>query len=122
MTTAVGVPFSSEAEGPSYRIPDEVAVHELWLYTVHVKHVTASEARRNWFRLLDEVAQGEVVALERHGKRIVLRSEDEEATPSEAPDYRALLQVPDADAVDRWSWEWAGPEGELSFRTRDPES
>ncbi len=86
-----------------------------------MKHVTASEARKNWFRLLDEVAQGQVVALERNGKRIVLRSEEDEAAPSEVPDYRALLRVPDADAADRWSWEWPGPEQELSLRTGDPE-
>ncbi len=87
-----------------------------------MKHVTASEARKYWFRLLDEVAQGEVVALERNGKRIVLRSEADEATPSRIPDYRALLQAPDADAADRWSWQWAGPEQELVPRIQDQQS
>ncbi len=87
-----------------------------------MKHVTASEARKNWFRLLDEVAQGQVVALERNGKRIVLRSEEDEAAPTKVPDYRPLLRVPEADAADGWSWEWVGPEQELSLRTADPES
>ncbi len=87
-----------------------------------MKHVTATEARKNWFRLLDEVAQGEVVALERNGKQIVLRSEEHQATSSENPDYRALLQAPDAEAADRWSWEWTGPEQELVLTARDPGS
>ena len=87
-----------------------------------MKHVTASEARKNWFRLLDEVARGEVVALERNGRRIVLRSEEAEATASTGADYRALLRVPDAEEADRWSWEWAGPEQELVPRTAaDPD-
>jgi hypothetical protein len=37
------------------------------LYIVRMKRVTASEARRNWFRLLDEVAAGAVVVIERGG-------------------------------------------------------
>ncbi len=90
------------------------------LYIVHMKHVTASEARKNWFRILDEVAQGEVVALERNGRRIVLRSEDVETAASSMPDYRPLLQVPDAEEADCWSWEWAGPEQELISRIGDP--
>ena len=95
------------------------------LYIVHMKHVTASEARKNWFRLLDEVAQGEVVALERNGRRIVLRSEEDTAEASEIPDYRAVLQVPDAEEADRWTWEWTGPEQELVLKDgtgTDPES
>ena len=84
-----------------------------------MKHVTASEARKYWFRLLDEVAQGEVVALERNGKRIVLRAEARETASSEVPDYSTLLHVSDADVADRWSWEWAGPEQELVPRSPD---
>lgn len=83
------------------------------LYIVHVKHVTASEARRNWFRLLDEIAQGEVVVLERNGRRIVLRSEEDDAVAAAIPDYRQLLQVSDAENADRWSWDWPGPEQDL---------
>ncbi|HEX9732593.1 MAG TPA: hypothetical protein VGG06_11475 [Thermoanaerobaculia bacterium] len=29
------------------------------------------------------------------------------------PDYREVLQVPDADEADRWSWEWTGPGEDL---------
>lgn len=79
------------------------------LYIVHMKRVTASEARKHWFRLLDEVIAGEVVVTERKGRRVVLKRE--EAKPSRAvpPDYRKLLRVPDAEHADLWSWRWAGP-------------
>jgi len=80
-----------------------------------VKRVTASEARRNWFQLLDEVARGERVVIERHGRRISVFCDDlHEETPSTpTPDYSGLLQVPDADDADRWSWQWS--EGELEL-------
>ena len=40
--------------------------------------MTATEARRNWFRLLDEVAAGEEVVVERGGRRIIIRRESDE--------------------------------------------
>lgn len=73
-----------------------------------MKRVTASEARKHWFRLLDEVATGEVVVLERKGKRLVLRREDGGRAPAgrQSSAYRRLLRVPDADHADRWTWAW----------------
>ncbi len=93
------------------------------LYDVHMKRVTASEARKNWFRLLDEVAQGEVVCVERNGKRIVLQADEEPAEAAAVPDYRALLEVPDAASADLWGWEWAGPGQDLAPKVavRGPE-
>ena len=78
-----------------------------------MKRVTASEARRNWFRLLDEVAQGEVVCIERGGRRIVLRREPEVRQYEIIPDYTALLQVPDLDQADGWGWSWSEDDGAL---------
>lgn len=74
-----------------------------------MKRVTASAARKNWFQLLDEVVQGEKIVIERRGRRIVVLCEDlEEAIPHKgAPDYSTLLQVPDADEADQWSWNWS---------------
>ena len=82
------------------------------MYIVHMKRVTASEARKQWFRLLDEVVAGEVVVLERKGRRLVLRCEDSKSATTEhhLPDYRKLLRAPDADQADQWTWEWQGPE------------
>ena len=80
-----------------------------------MKRVTATEARKQWFRLLDEVVSGEVVILERKGRRVILRREDSERglkDPKEL-DYRKLLRVPDADHADQWTWEWQGEEADL---------
>jgi hypothetical protein len=78
-----------------------------------MKRVTASEARKQWFRLLDEVAAGEVVILERKGRRLVLCREDAKVGERTVPDYRKLIRAPDADHADQWSWDWQGSEQEL---------
>jgi hypothetical protein len=80
---------------------------------VHMKRVTASEARKNWFRLLDEVAQGAVVCIERGGRRIVLRREPDAGEAATLPDYSALLQVPGVEEADRWGWSWSEETGAL---------
>jgi hypothetical protein len=78
-----------------------------------MKRVTASEARKNWFRILDEVAQGAVVCIERGGRRIILRREDEKAAESSVTDYSDLLQVPGLEDADRWGWSWSEEDGSL---------
>jgi antitoxin (DNA-binding transcriptional repressor) of toxin-antitoxin stability system len=91
-------------------------------YVVHMKKITASEARKHWFRILDEAAQGEVIVLERKGRRLVLHREepDKPGAAAKGPDYRRLLRAPDADKADRWSWEWRGPHGRLIPRRATP--
>ncbi len=91
------------------------------LYIVRVKKVTASEARRQWFRLLDEAVQGEVIVVQRKGRRLVLRREDvgKVKGTSAARGYRRLLRVPRADQADRWSWEWTA-DGGLAPRRAPP--
>jgi hypothetical protein len=81
-----------------------------------MKRLTASEARKYWFRILDEVAAGEVVVLERKGRRLVLRREDSKSETQDRnlPDYKKLLRAHDADLADEWTWEWHGPEQELT--------
>jgi antitoxin (DNA-binding transcriptional repressor) of toxin-antitoxin stability system len=83
------------------------------MYIVHMKRVTASEARRNWFRLLDEVAAGETVVIERHGQRILIRRENAAERPATIPDYTGILAVREPDRAAEWGWEWAGEEGGL---------
>ena len=75
-----------------------------------MKRVTASEARRNWFRLLDEAANGEVIAIQHKDKRLILK--DQKSQPR-VPSYKGLIggKVDDADT---WGWEWKGPEKLLS--------
>jgi len=83
------------------------------LYIVHMKRVTASEARKNWFRLLDEVAQGAEVCIERGGRRIVLRREPDTGEAGILPDYPALLRVPQVEEADQWGWSWSEDDGTL---------
>ena len=82
-----------------------------------MKRVTASEARRLWFRLLDEVLDGEVVVIARRGRRIVIRREDPaHATRQKHPDYSRILRIREPDAADTWRWEWRGPEQDITLR------
>jgi hypothetical protein len=77
-----------------------------------MKRVTASDARKNWFRLLDEVAAGAVVSIERGGRIIVLRRA-EVREQGDLPDYTRLLRAPGAEDADRWSWDWREPGTDL---------
>jgi hypothetical protein len=86
-----------------------------------MKELTASEARKRWFRLLDEALQGEVIAVQRKGQRVVLRREDlEQGRGVRPPDYRRLLRVPHPDDADRWSWQWRAPGRPLAQRRARP--
>lgn len=73
-----------------------------------MKYVTASEARKNWFRLLDEVAEGEVVAIRRDDKTLLISLEERAGT---VPSYARLLHTPDSDQADTWGWEWDPSQG-----------
>ena len=84
-----------------------------------MKHVKASEARKHWFRLLDDALRGEVIAVERKGQRVLIRKEDSAQFASGAIStrYKKLLKVPKAEEADRWSWDWR-PERGLALRKR----
>ena len=86
------------------------------MYIVHMKRVTPSQARREWFRLLDDVVSGEVIVLERKGQRIVIRRESGQKGVS-APDYSKLIRVLGGDDADRWKWTWS-PRGRLKLEKR----
>ena len=68
-----------------------------------MKFVTASEARKNWFTLLDEAAKGQVIAIDRNGQRIVLRVDK---TRQEKPAHKKLITGQDVDNADKWGWDW----------------
>ena len=87
-----------------------------------MKTVTASEARRQWFHLLDEAGRGEVIVVERKGRRFVLRREGTSKAEAAAPrpSYRRLLRVPRLDQADRWSWEWKPERGLTPRRSPAP--
>ncbi|HUP20552.1 MAG TPA: hypothetical protein VM778_11435 [Gemmatimonadota bacterium] len=81
--------------------------------------MTASEARRNWFRLLDEVVAGEVVVIERSGARVQIRRESAEADPAELPAYGPVAgRTPRIAEMASWGWEWTGPGEDLAPRER----
>jgi len=71
-----------------------------------MKRVTASEARRNWFRLLDEVAAGATVVIERAGRRILLKREEPSEAREAPPDYGSLIRAPSVEDAHRWGWSW----------------
>jgi hypothetical protein len=79
-----------------------------------MKRVTASDARKNWFRLLDEAAAGEVVVIERAGTRILIQRESASESGEDTPDYTHLLSAPSLAEADRWSWEWDPAGGDLA--------
>lgn len=79
-----------------------------------MKRVTATEARRDWFRILDEVAAGEVVVVDRGGVAIQLRREPREDRVREVPDYTGLIRAAeDARDAERWGWAWSEDAGDL---------
>ena len=86
-----------------------------------MKRIAASEVRRNWFRILDDVISGEVIVIERKGRSVILRCEDleAEAETASAPDYQNLLQASDVDRADSWGWVWGGPDRNLESVTVD---
>lgn len=81
-----------------------------------MKRMQSSEVRRRWFQVLDRVAAGEVIGVERNGRLVVLRRAEETASQT-VPDYRAIIKIPKSGDADRWSWDWK-PEGALKPRTR----
>jgi len=89
------------------------------MYIVHMKRITASDARKDWFRLLDEVAAGEKVVIERRGRRIVLSCEETAGETATIPDYGALIRASDADEAEHWSWDWS-EEGLESVKKPSP--
>src|SRR5262245_56364720 len=88
---------------------------------VHCTREERNEARKSWFRLLDEVAGGEVVLIEREGARLLLKRAEQGEPSAEIPDYRELIRVPDADEADEWGWDWDGSAEGLRPRRTEPE-
>lgn len=84
------------------------------VYNVHVTRLTASEARRRFFHLLDAIERGEDVCIERKGVRfrVVL----EESTHQEAQ-ARPLIVHDSALLEGEWTWE-PDETGDLRFGAR----
>lgn len=78
-----------------------------------MRRVTASDARKNWFRILDDVAAGDVVVVERGDRRILIQREETTVTDEPVPDYTGLLSAPESGRAERWGWEWSQSGGDL---------
>lgn len=76
--------------------------------------INASEARQEFFRLLDAVEKGEAVIVERKGARFRLSLVLPE--PVGSPASPVLVEDPE---VLSGNWTWAGDrDGQLQFRPR----
>ncbi len=85
------------------------------MYSVHMIRYTATDARKNFFHLLDAAERGEVVVLERHGVRFKIVVEA--TKPTEIEETIVLTADPD---VLEGNWTWVSDEeGQLQFQVRD---
>ncbi len=88
------------------------------LYNVHMARLTASEARRQFFHLLDAAERGEPVVVERRGVRFRVSVEIEEEVVEEV---RSPLIIEDPSILSgQWTWS-ADERGELQFVPREDE-
>ncbi len=77
-----------------------------------MKSMTATEARKHWFRILDEVIEGETVVIEREGARLILQLAEPRELEEKIPDYQSLIRVKDVNQAGQWGWDWQGsPDG-----------
>lgn len=87
------------------------------MYIVPMKRFTASDARRELFRILDSVEKGEVIVLERKGVRFRLILDRDESRPEEGTRKRLMIRDP---AVLSGEWTWtADDDGQLQFHSRE---
>lgn len=76
--------------------------------------INATEARQEFFRLLDAVENGETVIVERKGTRFRLSLIEAEPETGPAPP----VQITDPDVLSG-NWTWVGDDdGQLQFRAR----
>jgi len=76
-----------------------------------MKRLTATEARKNFFHLLDEAARGDPVFIERKGILIRMTREKKRLRKNlpeidYSPYFKGSL-----DDADRWSWDWRPGKG-----------
>jgi len=78
-----------------------------------MKRLTATELRRNLYRILDEVAErGETVRVDRRGRRISIRVEPEQGRLARLSHHKAIVGDPEDLVHLDWSRDWKG-ESEL---------
>ena len=72
-----------------------------------MRRVSAADARKDLYRLLDEVAAGEVVMIPWAGVECRIERLPDGAEQPALPDYSDCIRVtPDAERADTWAWTW----------------
>ncbi|MBL7684982.1 MAG: type II toxin-antitoxin system Phd/YefM family antitoxin [Deltaproteobacteria bacterium] len=69
-----------------------------------MKQVSATEARKQFFKLIDSAAAGETILIERKGVLLRLVPEPKKKT-KKRPSYSNCLSG-DLDSADEWTWDW----------------
>jgi antitoxin (DNA-binding transcriptional repressor) of toxin-antitoxin stability system len=85
------------------------------LYTVHMSRFTATQARQNFSRILDQAAGGHPVTIERGKLRFRVVVEDKRRAPRTA---RRLIEILDPAVADG-NWTWQANKKGLAFKRRD---
>jgi antitoxin (DNA-binding transcriptional repressor) of toxin-antitoxin stability system len=87
---------------------------EAGLYNVHMARFTASQARQNFARVLDQAAGGQPVTIERGRLRFRLVLEERRGALRTA---RPVIEILDP-AVANGDWTWRTGRAGLSFKRR----
>jgi prevent-host-death family protein len=88
------------------------------MYNVHiVKRYTVARFRARLAQVLDEVEAGEVVTIERRGRRFRLVGDDH-ATKREAIPPPFFAVTDDTLLEHGWTWDWRGPGEPMRLVTR----
>lgn len=74
-----------------------------------MKSYTSTEARRQFFKILDRALSGEPVYVERNGIPIRLVPERKRPRPVRV-NYKDSIHS-NLDNADQWSWDWSPQEG-----------
>ncbi len=75
------------------------------MYTVHMKTIlTATEARRGFFDILDRALRGETVLIERKGVPVQLVPRRRKKR-QKLLDYRSYFRS-SVDQAEQWGWRW----------------
>lgn len=85
-----------------------------------MKQVTATQARQNFFKLLDCAARGEKIVIERKGVSLELVRQPTrkgKRKSGKIPDYSNCI-FSDVSNADKWTWEWEPGENDLRFIDR----
>ncbi len=84
------------------------------LYNVHMARFTASQARQNFARVLDQAAGGQSVTIERGKLHFRLVLDEKRRAPRTA---RPVIEILDP-AVANGDWTWRHGRAGLSFKQR----